>query len=75
MTSVDLTAMFLLGLLGTGHCVGMCGPLVFAFPGRTGRFSAHLWYHSGRILTYCLVGGLMGGLGAAMVRMAAGAGR
>lgn len=74
MTVASLTPMFVLGLLGTGHCIGMCGPLVFVFPGRTGRFSAHLWYHGGRILTYSLVGGLMGGIGAAMVRIAAGTG-
>jgi sulfite exporter TauE/SafE len=37
--------MFMLGLLGTGHCVGMCGPLIFAFPGRAGRFMSHAWYH------------------------------
>ncbi len=52
--------MFLLGAMGTGHCLGMCGPLVFAFPGSAGRFSAHLWYHAGRIGTYTLVGALLG---------------
>lgn len=63
METLDLTAMLLLGLLGTGHCVGMCGPLVIAFPGRAGRFSAHLAYHAGRLATYALLGGLVGFLG------------
>ncbi|MDX1267649.1 MAG: sulfite exporter TauE/SafE family protein, partial [Oceanisphaera sp.] len=48
---------------GTGHCLGMCGPLVFALPGQTGRLSAHLAYHAGRLGTYTLVGAAMGGLG------------
>ena len=29
----DIISMFLLGLFGTGHCIGMCGPLVLAIPG------------------------------------------
>jgi sulfite exporter TauE/SafE len=66
METVDLTAMLLLGLLGTGHCVGMCGPLVIAFPGRTGRVSAHLAYHAGRLATYTLLGALVGLLGGAL---------
>jgi uncharacterized protein len=64
MEKMDLLGMFLLGLLGTGHCLGMCGPLVFAFPGRTGRFMSHAWYHLGRVTTYVAVGAALGGLGA-----------
>ncbi len=45
MEQIDLIGMFMLGVLGTGHCVGMCGPLIFALPGRTGRFIPHVWYH------------------------------
>jgi sulfite exporter TauE/SafE len=63
MQEADLIGMFMLGLLGTGHCVGMCGPLIFAFPGRTGRFGPHAWYHLGRVTTYVAVGALLGGLG------------
>lgn len=58
----DLMAMFTLGLLGTGHCVGMCGPLVVGLPGG-GRLSAHLFYNLGRMLTYVLVGSLLAALG------------
>jgi hypothetical protein len=64
MEKVDLLGMFMLGLLGTGHCVGMCGPLVFAFPGRSGRFMSHVWYHLGRVTTYVVVGAVLGGVGA-----------
>lgn len=64
MEKVDLIGMFMLGLLGTGHCIGMCGPLIFAFPGRSGRFLPHVWYHLGRVTTYAGVGAALGGVGA-----------
>ena len=61
--STAFAALFFLGFLGSGHCVGMCGPLVVAFPGQSGRFGAHLCYHGGRILTYVVIGAVMGALG------------
>ena len=42
METIDILSMFTLGLLAQGHCIGMCGPLIIAFPGRTGRFMPHL---------------------------------
>ncbi len=74
MTSVDLLSLFLLGLAGTGHCIGMCGPLVVAVPGATQKFSAHLVYHLGRILTYVFIGTLMGGVGSGIAGIAAKSG-
>ena len=52
MEATSFVALFFLGLSGTGHCIGMCGPLVFAFPGKTGHVSAHLCYHAGRLCTF-----------------------
>ena len=65
----DLLSLTLLGLLGTGHCVGMCGPLVITLPGRLGKPSAHLWYHLGRITTYTLIGALLGTVGGTLSRL------
>lgn len=58
------------GLLGGfGHCIGMCGPLVASYalagnygPARTVARSlpAHLLYNAGRILTYAVIGAVMG---------------
>jgi sulfite exporter TauE/SafE len=70
-TPIDAGALFLLGLFGTGHCIGMCGPLVVALPGQTGRFSAHLAYHAGRLATYASIGALMGTAGSGLVKLAA----
>lgn len=59
---------FTLGLFGSLHCVGMCGPLAIAFSG--GRSNATssplvngLFYNVGRTLTYSLIGVVFGLLG------------
>ncbi len=64
----------MLGLLGTGHCIGMCGPLVVALPGQTGRFSAHLAYHAGRLITYGVIGGSMGAAGGGLIGLSSAVG-
>ncbi len=69
-TPFDAVALFTLGLLGTGHCIGMCGPLVVALPGQTGRFSAHLAYHAGRLITYGIIGASMGAAGGGLIGLA-----
>jgi len=74
LTAIDIYSMFLLGFLGTGHCIGMCGPLVFVIPGSTGKFAPHLYYHAGRVLTYTAMGALMGGIGAGLTLIAAATG-
>jgi sulfite exporter TauE/SafE len=71
MDHLELTSMFLLGLSGTGHCLGMCGPLVLAFPAVTGRFSSHIYYHLGRTVTYVGIGIVMGAVGATLSFLAA----
>jgi sulfite exporter TauE/SafE len=70
----NIVSLFLLGVLGTGHCIGMYGPLVLAFPGRTGRFLPHLLYHAGRIVTYVLIGILMGAAGAGLALLSSAGG-
>ncbi len=61
-----LWTALLLGITGSIHCVGMCGPLVLALPSQKpwGRFVyLRLLYHGGRIVGYVLLGipaGLIG---------------
>lgn len=58
---------FALGIMGSLHCVGMCGPLVSALPfnhlSPIKSLFAKLLYHSSRVFTYALIGFLFGGLG------------
>jgi uncharacterized protein len=75
MEQLDLAGMFILGVLGSGHCLGMCGPLVLAFPGRSGRFLPHVWYQFGRVTTYAVVGAALGGSGMVLAAVAGVHGR
>lgn len=60
-------AVFLIGLLGGTHCVGMCGGIVGALtvqaPGAPPRLKLHLAYNLGRIASYTLAGALLGAVG------------
>ncbi len=67
---LELVALFLLGFLGSGHCVGMCGPLIVAFPARRGKLLAHVLYNLGRVCTYALVGAVLAGIGAGTAAIA-----
>jgi sulfite exporter TauE/SafE len=60
-----LYTAFTFGLLGSLHCVGMCGPLALAMPfgQKRDRLLRVLVYNGGRILTYTALGALMGLLG------------
>ena len=57
-----LWTAFILGLLGSWHCIGMCGPIALMIPGAKGknRFVAVSLYHAGKILSYLLLGSLFG---------------
>lgn len=68
MPETGYIAVFLIGLLGGTHCVGMCGGIVGALtvqvPGQTRRqWPIHLAYNLGRITTYTVAGALLGALG------------
>jgi len=61
----------ILGLVGSLHCAGMCGPLAMAIPatGNT-RMSftfGRLAYNFGRVTTYCLLGVFFGCIGLSFV--------
>lgn len=63
-------AGFLFGLLGSFHCVGMCGPIAMALPfgGSSGwrYYAGRLLYNGGRLATYTLLGALAGAFGASL---------
>ena len=49
-----LWSAFLMGFLGSFHCIGMCGPIVLALPGKGVQYK--LLYNIGRTITYSLLG-------------------
>lgn len=62
-----LTSALVLGLLGSLHCLGMCGPIAFMLPldqtNRVKKTAQLSIYHFGRLLAYGVIGVLFGLLG------------
>src|SRR6476661_8895449 len=66
MAGVALATVFIAGLLGSTHCVVMCGGLATALataPGPGARSWRPLLYQLGRLMSYCAAGALAGALG------------
>lgn len=64
---IFLVSSFILGLAGSFHCIGMCGPIALALPlNRTSAGSmliGILAANTGRIFTYTLLGFIFGAIG------------
>lgn len=62
-----LWSAIILGLLGSFHCVGMCGPIAFMLPVDRENTSKKVFqiftYHFGRILAYSMIGLFFGLIG------------
>lgn len=63
----DQHLAFMIGILGSIHCVGMCGPLAFSVPslsaGLLYQIIDKVLYQLGRVLSYTLLGVLIGLVG------------
>jgi len=68
-----LWTAFIVGLVGSAHCAGMCGPIALALPLKSDnwftRAGGGLIYNAGRIITYMILGAIFGLLGKG-IRMA-----
>jgi uncharacterized protein len=62
-----LFSAFLVGFLGSFHCIGMCGPIALSLPVNkasvTSIIGGRVLYNSGRIMTYALLGLVFGLIG------------
>lgn len=62
-----LWSAIILGLLGSFHCVGMCGPIAFMLPvdqnNSIKKVSQISTYHLGRLLAYAIIGLVFGLVG------------
>jgi len=62
-----LWTAFIVGLVGSAHCAGMCGPIALALPLKSENWFARagggLVYNTGRIITYMILGAIFGLLG------------
>ncbi|WP_124948582.1 sulfite exporter TauE/SafE family protein [Sulfuriferula thiophila] len=68
MPELSILSVFLVGLLGGVHCVGMCGGIVtalsFATPNAKPGLLMLLGYNGGRLLSYAIAGAIAGAVGA-----------
>ncbi|UCF35754.1 MAG: sulfite exporter TauE/SafE family protein [Acidobacteriota bacterium] len=70
MSILELSVPFTLGVLGSLHCIQMCGPLVLSYSlplsshSRRNQVMAHLFYNLGRMITYGALGAVAGAAGA-----------
>ncbi|MFZ4401288.1 MAG: sulfite exporter TauE/SafE family protein [Bacteroidales bacterium] len=66
-------AGFILGLAGSLHCAGMCGPIALNLPLRgitfTERFLSGILYNLGRTLMYGLMGAIFGSIGQGLMML------
>jgi len=69
--NVGYPLIFLIGFLASFHCVGMCGGLVATYTcgiaakdgGKNKSLMPHIYYNFGRLISYTVVGGILGGIG------------
>ena len=68
---MELWTAVTMGLVGSLHCVGMCGPIALALPysgdSRLGMAWSVLNYNLGRVLTYTVLGLIVGLFGQGLV--------
>ena len=65
--SPEIYAAFLVGLVGSLHCIGMCGPIAIALPvpdsSNLSFFTGRILYNLGRVVTYAFLGAVLGLVG------------
>jgi uncharacterized protein len=70
---IELPMVFMAGILGTAHCLGMCGPFALAIGGAGQRWPVVLFrqaaYTAGRIFTYATLGAVAGYCGARLIQL------
>lgn len=64
---MELITALMIGLVGSLHCMGMCGPIAIAIPLHKNnwlmKITGGLLYNTGRIITYGILGAIFGLLG------------
>jgi sulfite exporter TauE/SafE len=59
-----IISAWLMGFIGSAHCIGMCGPLALAVPSKSDTLMSKVWsgllYNLGRVSTYVMFGATIG---------------
>ncbi len=67
-TTLDIGMLFVIGLFTGVHCIAMCGGInltqsTLAAKGDADIFRSNLSYNAGRVISYTIIGGVIGGIG------------
>ncbi|MEA4870655.1 MAG: sulfite exporter TauE/SafE family protein [Christensenella sp.] len=70
-STISLSALFLTGLLTSVHCIAMCGGInlfqsVSANGTTRNKLRNPLLYNLGRVISYTVIGGIVGGIGSVL---------
>ncbi len=70
-SSISLSALFLTGLFTSVHCIAMCGGINLSQSVGAGGYAKPnlnkpLLYNLGRVISYTVIGGLVGGIGSVL---------
>ncbi|WP_440999939.1 sulfite exporter TauE/SafE family protein [Fodinibius sp. SL11] len=64
---MEIWTALAIGFFGSFHCIGMCGPIALALPGKSDSTGVLIWgrllYNMGRVVTYSILGIIFGILG------------
>lgn len=64
---MEIWSALAIGFFGSFHCIGMCGPIALALPGKNKSTFSLVWgrllYNIGRVLTYTFLGIIFGIIG------------
>ena len=73
MAMTPYLIVFLAGLAGSMHCIGMCGGFACGLGadarGRAASLQRHLLYNLGRVVSYCFLGAVVGHVGLLLVEL------
>jgi sulfite exporter TauE/SafE len=73
---IELPLVFVAGILGTAHCLGMCGPFALMIGGGSqtwsGAAARQTSYTAGRVFTYAVLGAAAGYCGSRLETMLPG---
>lgn len=67
--NISYGLIFIIGILASFHCVAMCGSLVITYTAKDlaknkkPTIAPHFQYNLGRLISYTIVGALLGGIG------------
>lgn len=67
-SNISYSLIFIIGILASFHCIGMCGGLVIAYSIKNiekenKSLLPHFQYNLGRLISYTIIGGILGGFG------------